>query len=222
MLKMGYKPGKGLGNDGSGLVNPIDVKLRPAKMGLGHKGFDEKTETVKEEMRRQRERNGDEHGSSGEESTDGNVGGKNNKRNVWKQQDDAGGGQHQQQHQRKPAARKHTYKTAAQLIAEQEQQAETAAGTASTSSVPSTILDMTGEEVRILTSASQISTNSMQMVQHARLPELRHNLMLIMDMAQTELVSAAKSTALEKRRVEDNEVIYLREFIDTAFVSLEI
>ncbi|KAI8900370.1 GC-rich sequence DNA-binding factor-like protein-domain-containing protein [Globomyces pollinis-pini] len=49
LMKMGYKPGQGLGKDGSGISTPIDVKLRPTKMGLGHGGFDERTEAVKKE-----------------------------------------------------------------------------------------------------------------------------------------------------------------------------
>ena len=53
MAKMGYVPGKGLGKDGSGISAPIDVKLRPQKMGLGHGGFDEKTETIKREKQAQ-------------------------------------------------------------------------------------------------------------------------------------------------------------------------
>ncbi|KAI8907810.1 GC-rich sequence DNA-binding factor-like protein-domain-containing protein [Gorgonomyces haynaldii] len=51
LLKMGYQPGKGLGADGSGITAPIDVKLRPQGMGLGHGGFDERTETVKREQK---------------------------------------------------------------------------------------------------------------------------------------------------------------------------
>jgi tuftelin-interacting protein 11 len=49
LMKMGYKPGQGLGSDGKGIVKPIDVKLRPAGMGLGHGGFDERTEAIKVE-----------------------------------------------------------------------------------------------------------------------------------------------------------------------------
>ena len=50
LKKMGYTPGQGLGADGSGIVEPIDVKLRPQKMGLGHGGFDERTKAVKKEQ----------------------------------------------------------------------------------------------------------------------------------------------------------------------------
>jgi tuftelin-interacting protein 11 len=45
LQKMGYKKGQGLGVDGSGINVPIDVKLRPSKMGLGHGGFEELPES---------------------------------------------------------------------------------------------------------------------------------------------------------------------------------
>nr|CAG8600928.1 13643_t:CDS:10 [Entrophospora candida] len=47
MSKMGYVPGRGLGSDGRGIVNPIEVKLRPSKMGLAYRGFTEKTDKGK-------------------------------------------------------------------------------------------------------------------------------------------------------------------------------
>lgn len=46
LLKMGYSPGQGLGADGSGISAPIDVKLRPKGMGIGHGGFDERPKSV--------------------------------------------------------------------------------------------------------------------------------------------------------------------------------
>jgi tuftelin-interacting protein 11 len=50
--KMGWKKGYGLGVGGAGIVEPIQAKLRPMKMGIGFNGFQEKTEQVIAEERR--------------------------------------------------------------------------------------------------------------------------------------------------------------------------
>ncbi|PVV01096.1 hypothetical protein BB560_004500 [Smittium megazygosporum] len=41
MQKMGYKKGKGLGKEESGIVNPIKTKSRPGKIGIAYRGFKE-------------------------------------------------------------------------------------------------------------------------------------------------------------------------------------
>jgi tuftelin-interacting protein 11 len=55
LAKMGWQMGTGLGVTGEGIINPVESKLRPQKMGIAFKGFKEKTEQSKQEARRKGE-----------------------------------------------------------------------------------------------------------------------------------------------------------------------
>ena len=46
LYKMGYRPGQGLGKGGRGLAEPIQVKLRPAGVGIGHGAQDEPKDDI--------------------------------------------------------------------------------------------------------------------------------------------------------------------------------
>lgn len=135
--KMGWKKGYGLGAGGVGIVEPIQTKLRPVKMGIGFKGFKEKTDQDRaEEKRRGYAVSSDEDEKSIKSKKKGGKSGKDQEpepvADGWK----------------KTSARasrkgpKIEYKTAAEI-----QQDIESADQPMTMAQPQKILDMTGKTV---------------------------------------------------------------------------
>ncbi|KAJ1555877.1 hypothetical protein HK405_011330 [Cladochytrium tenue] len=186
MMKMGYKIGEGLGKGGGGIVEPIDVKLRPNKMGLGHNGFDETTKTQKKLKAKNRTDyvlSDDSDKEAGSKGTDRKV--KQQEKPVvmdsWK---------------KSKKGRKVQYRTATDVLREQDQ---LLAAEATTQKVK--IIDMTGKDARELAdmseaaSATQIASLRSSA---SHLLELRYNVRMLVGESETELVRLTKALALER------------------------
>ncbi|GAA5801096.1 hypothetical protein HPULCUR_006538, partial [Helicostylum pulchrum] len=177
--KMGWT-GKGLGADGEGIVNPVETKLRPARMGLSFRGFDERTDQAKYEAKT---RNGDD------ESEDEDEAPKGKRRNAWKAKEKNERGETGSTH-RKSRKPKTVYKTAAEIIAETEEGTTTYTAT---SSAQQKVIDMTGPSIREISIADIKRTDSPTLMEvTTRLPELRHNLRLIVDLARNDLENLSR------------------------------
>ncbi|KAF9378945.1 hypothetical protein BGX21_002773 [Mortierella sp. AD011] len=175
--KMGWKMGYGLGAGGTGIVEPIQTKLRPVKMGIGFKGFKEKTEQARAEEKRRGVVSSDEDEAPSKSKSKSGIKKEDEpKADGWKKSSSRGS--------RKGP--KVEYKTAEEIQHEIE-----SGDMPMTQAQPQKILDMTGKTVRELSSASQISSS--MPFQHERFPELRHNLQLMADISTTDLEQLARA-----------------------------
>ena len=188
LLKMGYQPGKGLGRDQSGIAKPIDVKLRPKGAGLAYGGFDERTDTVKEEQRRM--------GSVDSDQEDDKVG-----QSSAKKEKNAKGESKKEGWKAGKKRKKVQYKTADEII--QQSVVDT-----STAPAGVQIVDMTGAQERVVSSTDLRTQSYYDDIRH--IPELRHNLSLLTEISKSDLVRLTRQKTNDEGRLVNLE----KEFKD--------
>ena len=160
LAAMGYKKGSGLGSGGQGMLNPIETKLRPTKMGLG--GIKEKTDQAKAEAKRR--------GEVVSEDDEVGQGRSGQRRRKGKLRGDGSGASSEVS---TPRPRKPKYRTAAEISQ------DSGAGL----HIPSTlqkIVDMTGKEAKVLESASSglsmtTTQEQIQLDEEHRISEMARN-----------------------------------------------
>ncbi|KAG9305078.1 hypothetical protein G9A89_007718 [Geosiphon pyriformis] len=168
MQKMGYRVGEGLGTTGEGILKPIETKQRPGKLGLAYGGFKEKSQ--QQEDKRRGGPNDDVEETARFKIVN------SQKKEAWKKS-------------AKPKHPKVEYKTAEEIITEFGENPLVQ---------PMKIIDMTGPQVREISSASQI-TNSLAIPDSSnRLLELRHNLRLIVDMSKADLEHFVREQRIQR------------------------
>ncbi|KAG0275174.1 hypothetical protein BGZ95_009109 [Linnemannia exigua] len=208
--KMGWKKGYGLGAGGSGIVEPIQTKLRPVKMGIGFRGFKEKTDQDRAEEKRR----GLVVSSDEEEQPD-----KRKSKGIHKKESEfevKADGWKKTSGRSSRKGPKVEYKTAAEIQQEIESGDLPMAQTQ-----PQKILDMTGKTVRELTSASQIRTAVA--LSHERFPELRHNMELMADISTTDLEQVARTQKSDHVRIQvlEKESVRIQRQVEKDEMDLE-
>ncbi|MCJ1365500.1 hypothetical protein MMC16_004622 [Acarospora aff. strigata] len=140
MAKMGYVEGRGLGSSGQGILNPVETKLRPQGVGLG--AVREKTQQAKDEAKREAQRRG-------EVLEDSSEGERRNRRKV-KEKRISGLGSGASIPGEGKDRTKTRYQTVADIMAKTDG--------LEVPNVLRSIIDATGKETKLLSSASGLMT----------------------------------------------------------------
>jgi tuftelin-interacting protein 11 len=158
LQKMGWNAGGGLGKDGSGIVAPIEVKVRPKNQGLSYKGFQERTTQSLQDFDDE-----NEVGFRNKNSVDGQKESKEQEPqelpSYWKKDK-----------QKRP---KTTYEAEARPTKSQK------------------IIDMRGTNTVVLDSYEGLVSRPVKV---PYLPELYHNLQILVDMKQVAIHNTAQSS----------------------------
>ncbi|UZJ57074.1 hypothetical protein CBS101457_006394 [Exobasidium rhododendri] len=190
LAQMGWTGG-GLGREGEGMINPIEVKQRPERAGIAFGGIKEKTKQAKEEAKRrgeevstdEDERDKRKKGSRPEQKTRARV---EKVAKAWTQPE------------KKPRKPKVEHRTYEQILENHGQSAATQAGVGQ-------IIDAAGNEFSSISAA--LAKHSVPTNESTQLVEIRHNLRIICVGNET----ALKSLAREGANIQEKNKWLLRD-----------
>eukprot|EP00462_Mataza_sp_D1_P008843 CAMPEP_0175165914 /NCGR_PEP_ID=MMETSP0087-20121206/27379_1 /TAXON_ID=136419 /ORGANISM="Unknown Unknown, Strain D1" /LENGTH=871 /DNA_ID=CAMNT_0016455401 /DNA_START=6 /DNA_END=2621 /DNA_ORIENTATION=+ len=188
LQKMGFT-GR-LGKNATGIARPIEPKLRPKGAGLAHGGFKEKNET-------ENFRNADEELAAKEESSDEEkeTPQRENREGNWRK-----GGKKKAKQQ---------YKTAAEVAAEQQEKEK---------AYSNIVIDMRGPtKISTLDKISSKKQDSWTPTGSSHnLPELQHNLRLLVDLTEEDIHKINRSL-----KATSDKLVHLKHSRDVAKAAYE-
>ncbi|CAO1621112.1 unnamed protein product [Sympodiomycopsis kandeliae] len=196
LASMGWTGG-GLGSEGQGMLNPIEVQVRPERAGIAFGGRKEKTKQAKDEAKRR----GEDVSGSEEDSNNDDDEDQSRRRRGTKQKQEKKSLRSEWTHTRKPRKPKIEHRSYEEIISSAEHQQRPA--------VTEQIIDARGKKITRVTSLSHaLSNHPVPTSDTTQLPELRHNLRLIADNARSSLDALAKEGAgiVERRRWAKREL----------------
>jgi len=224
LMKQGYVPGEGLGVNKDGITAPIDVKLRPKGQGLSFNNFDEMTENDKIQQKEYKKKYAAELKAKGIKM---DIGLDEIDENVMEEDENELEARPKTEAWKKGKKNKKKitlYKTVDEIIQEESAIVDKDLNVPQ----PLKIIDMTKKEVRILSDSSQLSSdNKISMDKYfeinEHLPELRHNIKLITDLTQNDLMYILKQLKVEDTKRKGLEQRYSKktEELKTGKVKIE-
>ncbi|XP_024020151.1 septin and tuftelin-interacting protein 1 homolog 1 [Morus notabilis] len=160
--------GGGLGKNAQGIVAPIEAKLRPKNMGMGYNDYKEAEKLPELEEKQKASKALLE------------LGGRAKKEKLWSKR------------ALPEQKNRQDYMTAEELLAKKQEQS------GGSEVVVQKVFDMRGPQVRVLTNLESLNAEEKAKEEDIPMPELQHNIRLIMDLAELDIQKIDRDLRNEK------------------------